>query len=339
MLDITQLNRFHSTQAVTAATKPAPRSASPSHFLDSLALANFKPIVTWRVTRSCNLSCSSCLYDSQPRRYGSELSTAEGMALITDLRGMGIHRLLFAGGEPLMRGDLMELVAHSHECGIQPMLLTNGTLLSAERAAGLKRAGLHSVNILLEGIGREVDRHRAAPGAINAVLDGHENCIAAGLAVEVRIPLNRWNSANYQDAVLTNESGSGAFLAIQQVLQPMMKERWGRIVNISSIVGETGNPGQANYVASKAGFHRFDEISCAGNRQPQHYGERNRAGFIETDMTATLSEDLKNNMLSHIPLKRFGKPHDIAAAVKFLASDDAGYITGAVLNVNGGMYM
>ena len=111
----------------------------------------------------------------------------------TDLRGMGIHRLLFAGGEPLMRGDLMELVAHSHECGIQPMLLTNGTLLSAERAAGLKRAGLHSVNILLEGIGREVDRHRAAPGAINAVLDGHENCIAAGLAVEVRIPLNRWN--------------------------------------------------------------------------------------------------------------------------------------------------
>jgi 3-oxoacyl-[acyl-carrier protein] reductase len=132
---------------------------------------------------------------------------------------------------------------------------------------------------------------------------------------------------------------TGAFLAIQQVMQGMMKERWGRIINISSIVGETGNAGQANYVASKAGLIGLTKSLA------QEIASRNitvnaiAPGFIDTDMTAVLSEQLKQNMLAHIPLKRFGKPEDIAAAVKFLASEEAGYITGAVLNVNGGMYM
>ncbi|MSV35793.1 MAG: 3-oxoacyl-[acyl-carrier-protein] reductase [Bryobacterales bacterium] len=132
---------------------------------------------------------------------------------------------------------------------------------------------------------------------------------------------------------------TGAFLAIQQVMQPMLKERWGRIINISSIVGQTGNPGQANYVAAKAGLIGLTKSLA------QEIASRNitvnavAPGFIDTDMTAALSDELKQNMLAHIPLKRFGKPEDVAAAVKFLASDEAGYITGAVINVNGGMYM
>jgi len=140
------------------------------------------------------------------------------------------------------------------------------------------------------------------------------------------------------DAVLATNL-TGAFLAIQQVMQGMMKERWGRIINISSIVGETGNPGQANYVASKAGLIGLTKSLA------QEIASRNitvnaiAPGFIDTDMTAVLSDQLKQNMLAHIPLKRFGKPEDVAAAVKFLASEEAGYITGAVLNVNGGMYM
>jgi 3-oxoacyl-[acyl-carrier protein] reductase len=140
------------------------------------------------------------------------------------------------------------------------------------------------------------------------------------------------------DTVLSTNL-TGAFLAIQQVLQGMMKERWGRIINISSIVGETGNPGQANYVASKAGLIGLTKSLA------QEIASRNitvnaiAPGFIDTDMTAVLSDQLKQNMLAHIPLKRFGKPEDVAAAVKFLASEEAGYITGAVLNVNGGMYM
>ncbi|HEY4363424.1 MAG TPA: 3-oxoacyl-[acyl-carrier-protein] reductase [Bryobacteraceae bacterium] len=140
------------------------------------------------------------------------------------------------------------------------------------------------------------------------------------------------------DLVL-NTNLTGAFLAMQQVLHGMMKERWGRIINISSVVAEAGNPGQANYVASKAGLIGLTKSLA------QEMASRNitvnavAPGFIDTDMTAGLSQELKDNMLGHIPLKRFGKAEDVAAAVRFLASDDANYITGQVLNVNGGMYM
>ena len=132
---------------------------------------------------------------------------------------------------------------------------------------------------------------------------------------------------------------TGAFLASQQVLLTMMRERWGRIINISSVVAEAGNPGQANYVASKAGLIGLTKSLA------QEMASRNitvnaiTPGFIETDMTAALSPEQKDNLLAHIPLKRFGKPEDVAAAVCFLASDEAAYITGHVLAVNGGMYM
>src|SRR5580658_7294267 len=140
------------------------------------------------------------------------------------------------------------------------------------------------------------------------------------------------------DAVIATNL-TGAFLAIQQVLHGMMKERWGRIINISSIVGETGNPGQANYVASKAGLIGLTKALA------QEMGSRNitvnavAPGFIETDMTHKLSQALKDNLVGHIALKRIGKPEDVAAAVRFLASEEARYITGHVLNVNGGLYM
>ena len=130
----------------------------------------------------------------------SELTTAEGMALISDLGGMRVPRLLFAGGEPLLRaGPRWNWWPTRSERGIQPSLFTNGTLLSPALAAGLKRAGLHSVSILLEGIGREVDRQRGVPGAFDAVLEGYANCEAAGLAAEIRIPLNRWNYPELAD--------------------------------------------------------------------------------------------------------------------------------------------
>jgi len=148
----------------------------------------------------------------------------------------------------------------------------------------------------------------------------------------LRMKLEDWEAV-----IQTNLTG--AFLCIQQVLQGMMRERWGRIVNISSVVGEAGNPGQANYVASKAGLIGLTKSLA------QEMASRNvtvnavAPGFIETDMTAVLSDDLKTNLLTRVPLKRLGKPEDIAAAVAFLASDGAGYITGHVLDVNGGMYM
>jgi 3-oxoacyl-[acyl-carrier protein] reductase len=147
----------------------------------------------------------------------------------------------------------------------------------------------------------------------------------------------RMKKDDWDSVISTNLTG--AFLATQQVLQGMMKNRWGRIINISSVVGESGNPGQANYVASKAGLIGLTKSLA------QEMGSRNitvnsvAPGFIETDMTAVLSQEMKDNIIGHIPLKRFGCAEDVAAAVRFLASEEAGYITGAVLNVNGGMYM
>jgi 3-oxoacyl-[acyl-carrier protein] reductase len=132
---------------------------------------------------------------------------------------------------------------------------------------------------------------------------------------------------------------SGAFFATQQVLPAMMRERWGRIVNISSLVGESGNAGQANYVASKAGLIGLTKSLAQEMASRGITVNAVAPGFIETDMTQVLSAEVREKMLAAIPLKRLGTPGDVAAAVRFLASDEAAYITGHVLDVNGGMYM
>ncbi len=151
-----------------------------------------------------------------------------------------------------------------------------------------------------------------------------------GLAV--RMKKDDWDTV-----IATNLSG--AFLAIQQVLLSMMRDRWGRIINISSVVGESGNAGQANYAASKAGLIGMTKSLA------QEMAGRNitvnavAPGFVDTDMTSVLPAEYKESLLARIPLKRLGTPEDVAAAVRFLASEEAGYITGHVLNVNGGLYM
>lgn len=131
----------------------------------------------------------------------------------------------------------------------------------------------------------------------------------------------------------------GAFLCTQQALPSMMRNRWGRIVNIASVVGQAGSPGQANYAASKAGLIGLTKALA------QEMAARNitvnavAPGYVATDMTSVLPEEVKAKILASVPLGRMGKPEDIANAVKFLVSDDASYITGHVLAVNGGMYM
>ncbi|HME31883.1 MAG TPA: 3-oxoacyl-[acyl-carrier-protein] reductase [Terriglobales bacterium] len=140
------------------------------------------------------------------------------------------------------------------------------------------------------------------------------------------------------DAVLQTNLTS-AYLSIQQVIGSMLKQRWGRIINITSVFGQMGQAGQANYAASKAGLIG---LTMAIARE---VGSRNitcnaiAPGFIETAMTAVLSDEFKQNAVKQIPLGRVGSPEDVANAVAFLASDDASYITGHVLNVNGGMLM
>ena len=140
------------------------------------------------------------------------------------------------------------------------------------------------------------------------------------------------------DMVLSTNLKS-VFRLSQAVLRPMMKARYGRIVNISSVVGHSGNAGQTNYAAAKAGMTGFTKSLA------QEVGSRGitvncvAPGFIDTDMTRELAEEQRNRLLQQIPLGRLGQAEDIAAAVAFLASPAAGYVSGETLHVNGGMYM
>jgi 3-oxoacyl-[acyl-carrier protein] reductase len=140
------------------------------------------------------------------------------------------------------------------------------------------------------------------------------------------------------DAVL-NTNLTSAYLCIQQVIGSMLKQRWGRIINITSVFGQTGQAGQANYAASKAGLIGLTMAMAREVASRNITCNAIAPGFIETSMTEVLSDEFKQNAVKMIPLGRVGKPEDIASAVCFLASEDASYITGHVLNVNGGMLM
>jgi len=147
----------------------------------------------------------------------------------------------------------------------------------------------------------------------------------------------RMKADEWTDVIDTNLSA--VFRLSQAVLRPMMKARSGRIINITSIVGHMGNPGQANYAAAKAG------VSGMTRALAREIGSRNitvncvAPGFIDTDMTRALSEEQQNTLKANIPLARLGTPEDVAQAVAFLASPAAAYITGNTLHVNGGLYL
>lgn len=148
--------------------------------------------------------------------------------------------------------------------------------------------------------------------------------------------LVRMKDDEWSDVIETNLAGT--FRLCKSVLRSMIKARWGRIVNVSSVVARMGNPGQTNYAASKAGIEGFTRALA------QEVGSRGitvncvSPGFIDTDMTAALGDAQVDNLAATIPLGRIGSPRDVASAVSFLVSEDAGYVTGETLHVNGGLY-
>jgi 3-oxoacyl-[acyl-carrier protein] reductase len=147
----------------------------------------------------------------------------------------------------------------------------------------------------------------------------------------------RMKADDWEAVLRTNLTG--AHLCIQQALMTMMRARAGRIINISSVVAQSGNAGQANYVAAKAGLIGLTKAIAVEIASRNITVNAVAPGFIETPMTDVLSDEIKQQLKTRIPLGRMGSPRDVAAAIVFLASDEAGYITGHVLNVNGGMHL
>lgn len=198
----------------------------------------------------------------------------------------------------------------------------------------------------IEGMGRraitikaDVGNAAEAESMVSQTIEafGHLDILVNNAGITRDNLIMRMKEEEFDQVINTNLKG--VFNCIKAVTRPMMKQRSGRIINISSVVGALGNPGQANYVAAKAGVIGLTKASA---RELASRGITVNAvapGFIATDMTDKLSEEQKAALLPQIPLGRMGGPEEIARVVRFLASEDGSYLTGQTLHVDGGMYM
>jgi 3-oxoacyl-[acyl-carrier protein] reductase len=204
----------------------------------------------------------------------------------------------------------------------------------AEVVAEIEAAGGNATAFTLD-VASEASIHSAAKAILEKfgkieILVNNAGITRDGLML--RMKRNDWD-----DVLSTNLTG--AFLLTQALLSPMMKNRWGRIINLSSVVGRTGQGGQVNYAASKAGLIGLTRSIAREIASRNITANVIAPGYIETPMTAVLNDAQRTAMMATIPAGRAGTDAEIAAAVRFLASEEAGYITGAVLDVNGGMFM
>ena len=166
----------------------------PSHLLQFSA--DKKPVVVWNMTRRCNLKCIHCYSNSADIDYPDELTTQEAKKMIDDLAAFGSPVLLFSGGEPLMRKDLLELAKYATDKGMRAVISTNGTLITKDIAAELKKIGLSYVGVSLDGLQPTHDRFRGRKGAFEKAIEGIRNCREAGIKVGLRFTVNRHNVAD-----------------------------------------------------------------------------------------------------------------------------------------------
>ncbi len=185
----------------------------------------------------------------------------------------------------------------------------------------------------------DVGNENEVKSAVKAAMErfGRIDILINNAGVTKDTLLMRMKRSDWDSVIQTNLSG--AFFCTQAVIGKMLKERWGRIINVTSVFGQTGQAGQANYAASKAGLIGFTMAMAREVASRSITVNAVAPGYIETAMTEALSEDLKAKVNEMIPLGRAGSDMDVAYAVRFLASEEAGYITGHVLKVNGGMLM
>lgn len=201
-------------------------------------------------------------------------------------------------------------------------------------AAEIKAAGGQASPFLMD-VSDEASIQAAAKAAITHF--GTVEILVNNAGITRDTLLLRMKRADW-DAVMTTDL-TGAFLLTQALLNSMLRARWGRIINVSSVVGRTGQAGQANYAASKAGLIGFTRSMAREVASRSVTVNAVAPGYIETAMTSVLEDKQREALLSHIPLGRAGTDEEVAHAVAFLASPQAGYITGHVLDINGGLFM
>lgn len=219
------------------------------------------------------------------------------------------------------------------EAGAEVALLYAGNREAAEKVvAELQERGKEAL-----AIQADVSQAEQVDAAVKQVMTrfGRIDILVNNAGVTRDNLLLRMKEEDWDQVVDTNLKG--VFLLTKAVVRPMMRQRFGRIINISSVVGVIGNPGQANYVAAKAGVIGLTKSVAKEVASRGITVNAIAPGFIETDMTAALGEDVRGQLMERIPLGRLGDPADIAGAVKFLASDEAAYITGHTIHVDGGM--
>jgi len=226
------------------------------------------------------------------------------------------------------RGIGKDIALNSKEKGYKVL----GTSTTNEGVSSLKENGIHGLQLDLND--------KKSVESFNGLLTQEHSDITvlvnnAGITrdnIVLRMSEEEWTD-------VLNVNLNGAFKVTKTVLKFMLKKRWGRILNITSTSASTGNRGQANYAAAKAGIEAFSKSLA------KEVGSRGitvnaiAPGYIQTDMTKVISENVKEEILSQIPLSRFGKPEEISQLVDFLISDEASYITGQTIHINGGLFM
>ena len=229
-----------------------------------------------------------------------------GRAIALALASDGIRVALAARS----REKLDALAAEIAAAGGQALAVSMDVAVESEIRAGIQAAQAHfgSLDILVNNAGITRDQ------------------------LALRMKRDDW------DAVLATNL-TAAFVAAQAVLPGMVRQRWGRIINVTSVVALSGNPGQANYVAAKAGLTGLTKSLALEVASRSITVNAVAPGFISTAMTAGLGEKVAESLLARIPMGRIGNPEEVAAAVRFLASDAASYITGETLSINGGLYL